>query len=401
MPFDIEDWELASDYTMTTTSLQEEAPSEAHDGDLWFDVADSNHPYRYENDEWVDVRDEGAVAPVIQHFWNDAEGVHVSTEESNPVADRNMLLNSIGMMFRKLGNYLVTITDNAVSFWDGLGNGGSHVLASFGKDGARIGRANEINDTIGNEGFTVKAGNDELFAVDADTVMPEEALGTWPKRKVYKVYRAGYLEEGGSIGPIIEEGYLHISSPLDEPDVQLFFGDTWQSDGSISGATGMLMSVGELLEHYDYSAYGSDLPIELEPYYDLEVDTEAVSNYPRITNIKYEDNTFIPFRCGFSQEVLDQIPQDAWDASAIAAGTCNWFIGSVYDVAEATLRLNGVPWSGSTPDDFQGCTDEEPGVHGLVPASDIGEQNGLLGGDAEWHPPLEDLDIEALLTNAG
>lgn len=70
-----------------------------------------------------------------QYFWNDTNGIHVSTDAEDPAGARNILINSLGILLRKLGNTLVSISEEAISFFDGAGT----KLATFGKDGATIG----------------------------------------------------------------------------------------------------------------------------------------------------------------------------------------------------------------------------------------------------------------------
>lgn len=82
-----------------------------------------------------------------QHFFSDDNGVHVTeaTQESWEQAHEgpNMLLNSIGQLFRDGLTNLISITTQAgaraITFWDGEGNDAGNVTASFGADGAQIG----------------------------------------------------------------------------------------------------------------------------------------------------------------------------------------------------------------------------------------------------------------------
>ena len=87
---------------------------------------------------------------IDQHFWTDTSGIHVThatqedwaANQSGP----NVLINSVGQLFRDGLNNLVAITTEsgarAISFYDGLGNAAGNILAYFGSDGARIGRSN-------------------------------------------------------------------------------------------------------------------------------------------------------------------------------------------------------------------------------------------------------------------
>jgi len=85
-----------------------------------------------------------AIANAIgQHFWADDNGAHVSTEAGNAIGARNILMNSLGILLRQEGTWLASFSDSAVAFFDGLGNTAANVVATFGLDGARIGRESE------------------------------------------------------------------------------------------------------------------------------------------------------------------------------------------------------------------------------------------------------------------
>lgn len=87
-----------------------------------------------------------------QHFWEDDNGAHVTevtredwedTTSQNYHAGYNSLWNSLGLLFRKALNNLVSITQSAVSFYDGAGNTSSNVTASFGSTGSQIGKSGQ------------------------------------------------------------------------------------------------------------------------------------------------------------------------------------------------------------------------------------------------------------------
>lgn len=73
-----------------------------------------------------------------QHFWSDANGVHVTEAEGDATTEHNILMNSLGILLRKALNNLVSITASAISFFDGSGNTAQHVTASFGGSGANL-----------------------------------------------------------------------------------------------------------------------------------------------------------------------------------------------------------------------------------------------------------------------
>ena len=97
-----------------------------------------------------------------QHFWDADDGAHVTEETkdewldaaANDFADLdeshnhwNTLWNSMGMLFRRALNDLVSITHSAIAFYSGDGNTADDFVAGFGKDGIIFG--NGIDFTIG------------------------------------------------------------------------------------------------------------------------------------------------------------------------------------------------------------------------------------------------------------
>lgn len=82
----------------------------------------------------------GIADAIGQHFWADDNGVHVSNENGNATGERNILLNSLGILLRQGSTWLASFSDSAVAFYDGLGNEAANIVAQFGADGARIGR---------------------------------------------------------------------------------------------------------------------------------------------------------------------------------------------------------------------------------------------------------------------
>ena len=91
---------------------------------------------------------EKVASAINQHFWADTSGVHVTqatqeeweSQQSGP----NVLINSLGQLFRDGLNNLLTITTEsgarALTIWDGAGNAAANVLASFSADLVELGR---------------------------------------------------------------------------------------------------------------------------------------------------------------------------------------------------------------------------------------------------------------------
>ena len=86
-----------------------------------------------------------------QYFWEDTDGVHISSEPDAPTATRNVLLNSLGMLFRRGANNLLALltgTNPSVNIYDGQGNNESNVLAKFGANGVQIGKSGAANINV-------------------------------------------------------------------------------------------------------------------------------------------------------------------------------------------------------------------------------------------------------------
>lgn len=97
-----------------------------------------------------------------QYFWNDTDGVHISSEPDAPTATRNMLLNSLGMLFRRGANNLLALltgTNPSVNIYDGRGNSDSNVLAQFAASGVRIGKSGQTNIQIAPDQVEMTAPN--------------------------------------------------------------------------------------------------------------------------------------------------------------------------------------------------------------------------------------------------
>ena len=98
----------------------------------------------------------GIADAVGQHFWSDDNGVHVSNEDGNATGERNILMNSLGILLRQGSAWLASFSDSAVAFYDGLGNEAANIVAQFGADGATVGYADEAHTSIGADYFRME-----------------------------------------------------------------------------------------------------------------------------------------------------------------------------------------------------------------------------------------------------
>lgn len=86
-----------------------------------------------------------AVADAVnQHFWADTSGIHVTeaTQEAWQAAQTgaNVLINSIGQLFRDGTNNLLAILPSGIAIYDGNGNDEANVVASFTRTLIELGR---------------------------------------------------------------------------------------------------------------------------------------------------------------------------------------------------------------------------------------------------------------------
>ena len=103
-----------------------------------------------------------AVAEAVnQHFFADTSGIHVTeaTQEDWDVnhSGANVLINSIGQLFRDGLNNLLTLTAEngarALTIWDGLGNAASNIVSSFTGEGADFYSNGSIGMRVGRVSF--------------------------------------------------------------------------------------------------------------------------------------------------------------------------------------------------------------------------------------------------------
>lgn len=107
-----------------------------------------------------------------QHFWYDDGGAHVTevTQEewNTSPSGFNSLFNSLGLLLRKALNNIAAFTHSAVTFFDGDGNDSENITASFGSDGAQIGKKDSYHTKITGNSLSIKLAEDRLIETSHD-----------------------------------------------------------------------------------------------------------------------------------------------------------------------------------------------------------------------------------------
>ena len=115
-----------------------------------------------------------------QHFFADESGVHVTEAEGDATTEHNILINSLGILLRKAANHLVSVTQSAIAFYDGLGNAASNIVAQFGANGARIGSSDRLHVEFSNYLMSIVDSSGEYVTqlIGSDTPSIKETLSS-------------------------------------------------------------------------------------------------------------------------------------------------------------------------------------------------------------------------------
>lgn len=131
---------------------------------------------------------------VVQHFWHDADGAHVTEVTQEEWEDRsgssyhsgmNVLIKAAGQFFRDGLNNLLSLGSSGLAIYDGLGSLAANIVASFTSSGSTIGYAAGDHVTVDSNGLTVYDGADEVGHFRADDVQllasdPNAAFRIYP-----------------------------------------------------------------------------------------------------------------------------------------------------------------------------------------------------------------------------
>ena len=130
---------------------------------------------------------------VNQHFFSDTNGIHV-TEATQEEWDENhtganVLINSIGQLFRDGLNNLLTLTTQngarALTIWNGLGNAAGNVLATFGPNETHLGLGGDGTIYLARDKFRIHSRNWTDGVTDQQSTELETKLAMSDNAKQY------------------------------------------------------------------------------------------------------------------------------------------------------------------------------------------------------------------------
>lgn len=122
-----------------------------------------------------------------EHFWTDAQGVHVTevTQENwnDPASPdyhsgANQLSNSAGILLRDGLTNLSQFTPGAFAVYDGSGNGASNIVALLSSDTLSVGSGTDYNFQVTGGSLKLAAGSSSLFAVTDNSGATTIDVGT-------------------------------------------------------------------------------------------------------------------------------------------------------------------------------------------------------------------------------
>ena len=181
---------------------------------------------------------------VNQHFFADTSGIHVTeaTQEDWNAnhTGANVLINSIGQLFRDgLNNLLTLTTENgarALTIWDGLGNAAANVRAVFGET-ITLGNASDGSVvTIDPDSMDMVHGQDEMLHFGYGLGAAASGTANAP------YYTIGTRSANSTVGNYsVAEGSITTASGFRshaEGGSTIASGDSSHAEGMYSTATG-------------------------------------------------------------------------------------------------------------------------------------------------------------------
>lgn len=160
-----------------------------------------------------------------QHFFTDTNGIHVTeaTQEDweSDHTGANVLINSLGQLFRDGLNNLVSITSSATKFYDGSGNEESNVIASFGTSGSVVGKTAGEHVSITSTAMELLNGATSHFKVWLESNVVKFRIG--PANSYHLLYDSAsngiqlrngttVLAQFGAAQTLLHKGLFSIAS---------------------------------------------------------------------------------------------------------------------------------------------------------------------------------------------
>ena len=237
-----------------------------------------------------------------QYFWVDASGTHVATapKESDPSGTNgfNALWNALGMLLRNGTNILAQFGQHAVAFYDGDGNEGENIVASFGKDGGQVGYSSSGHLTFSSNSIVAVSDiGAKLFAVGTnqatEQVLITKNIGAAVKVTSTSSSDPDYLVVALPITDEVTGGTLKVDYEWYGNSGQ----NTFRYKGTFEGVIGTTKSedvhADRIGMHLNYSV----VTISGEQRQQFSVNaykTSAYNTYVRVISVTYDGNMAMP-----------------------------------------------------------------------------------------------------------
>jgi len=189
-----------------------------------------------------------AVANAVnQHFFSDTSGIHVTeatqADWNTNHSGANVLINSIGQLFRDgLNNLLTLTTENgarALTVWDGLGNTASHIRAIIGEV-ITLGPVGSVQMVLSSAGLEIdNESGDGIFAIDSGstgsvTIALDATLVTWNATTDVATTAYTVSDSGAAAGDVA------VTATVDGTDYAL---DSTYATATVTAGTGVSVAL--------------------------------------------------------------------------------------------------------------------------------------------------------------
>ena len=182
-----------------------------------------------------------------QHFFSDEDGVHVTEETQEDWntnrTGANVLINSIGQLFRDGLNNLLTLTTEsgarALTVWDGLGNAASNIRAIIGEV-ITLGPVGSVQMILSATGLEIdNESGDGIFAIDSGstgsvTISLDATLVTWNATTDVSTTSYTVSDTGAAAGDVA------VTATVDGTDYAL---DSTYATATVTAGTGVSVAL--------------------------------------------------------------------------------------------------------------------------------------------------------------